>query len=377
MDPLRLGVIGLGGMGRVHVKNLRASKLARLVAFADVCEKAARQAADEIKEEDGYDVPVFPDDEKLIDSGLAEAVLIVTPHPTHRDVAVAAFEAGLHVLCEKPLAERISQADRIIEAARKAGTVFAMMFQHRLDGNKRRLRRAIREGTLGRVTRMHMIATRWYRGQDYYDSGKWRGTWAGEGGGVLMNQAPHDLDQVIWQMGAVRSVTARCRTTDVHRIEVEDDAEALLKFESGAVGFFATATCELPGVFRLEINGDRGLISLAEGRLTLRRTNYSIFQFNQGEESARPEKLDATGPAVLQPDEPEVGGHLGMVENFCRAIREGEELIAPGEEGLYSLELANAMALSSELGRPVSLPLDRGAYDELYQRRVAASAKVR
>jgi len=357
-------------MGRVHVRNIRGSSLATLVGLADVDVEAARGVADEIKAQDNRDVPVFDDHEKLIAAGLAEAVLIATPHPAHPDAAVAAFQAGLHVLCEKPLAERVSKVDRINAAADKAGTVFSVMFQHRLDATKRRLRRAIQEGVLGRITRMHHVATSSYRAQSYYDSGAWRGTWAGEGGGVLMNQAPHALDQVYWHMGPARRVTARCRTTDVHTIEVEDDAEALIEFASGAVGFFATATCELPGVSRIEIYGDRGLLVLADGELTLRQTNHAIREFNQGD-GDRPDKLEAGEPVALEPDTPEVGGHLGIAENFFRAIRNGEPLIAPGPEGVHSIELANAMVLSSELGRPVDLPLDRLAYDDLADRKIA------
>ncbi len=376
MEPVRLAVIGLGGMGRAHVQNIRESDAATLVAFADVNVEVARDVAAEIKQEDKLDVAVFDDYEKLLDAGLAEAVLIATPHPAHTDTAIAAFQAGLHVLCEKPLAERISQVDRIIAAAAEAGTVFAVMFQHRLEGAKRRLHRAIAEGVLGRLTRMHFITTHWYRAQSYYDSGAWRGTWAGEGGGVLMNQAPHDLDQVYWYMGRARRVTARCRTTDVHTIEVEDDAEALIDFESGAVGFFSAATCENPGVYRVEVYGDRGLLALADGEVTLRQTNYPILAFNQpggdaGDLGARPENIEAADPLVLEPDTPEVGGHLGMAENFFRAIRTGEDLVAPGAEAAYSLELANAMVLSAELDRPVDLPLDRAASDELYHRKVA------
>ncbi len=375
MEPVRLAVIGLGGMGRVHVKNLRGSKLTRLVALADLDVDNAREVADELRAEDRTDVAVFADHEALLQADLAEAVLIVTPHPSHTQVAIACFEAGLHVLCEKPLAERVSYADRILAAADKAGTVFAVMLQHRMHGLKRRLRRLIREGELGRPTRMHFVATDSYRSQTYYDSAAWRGTWAGEGGGVLMNQAPHHLDQVIWQMGPVKRVLARCRTSDVHRIEIEDDAEALIDFAGGAVGFFSATTCELPGVFRIEVSGDRGLARLAEKKLTVWRTNYSVRDFNQADAADKPEELEVGQPETLEPDEPVVGEHLGICENFCRAIRSGEPLIAPGHEGLGSLELANAMVLSSELGAWVDLPLDRAAYDELADRLIGKRAR--
>jgi len=370
VDPVRLAVIGMGGMGRAHVRNIQGSSCATLVGFADVDVEGAKAFAAEIAEQDGVEIPVFADHEALISAGLAEAVLIASPHPAHTDAAVAAFQAGLHVLCEKPVAERVSSVDRVNAAAAEAGTVYSVMFQHRLNPDKRRLRRAIQEGVLGRVTRMHFVATGSYRGQSYYDSGAWRGTWAGEGGGVLMNQAPHDLDQVYWQMGPATRVFARCRTTDVHSIEVEDDAEALIDFASGAVGFFAAATCERPGVGRIEIYGDRGMLALADGELTLRQTNCSIRDFNQGD-GDRPEELEVADPVVLEPDTPEVGGHLGMAENFFRAIRTGEPLISPGPEAIHSLELANAMVLSSELGRPVDLPIDRAAYDDLADRKIA------
>lgn len=371
MEPIRLAVIGLGGMGRVHVKNLRGSKLARLVAFADVNVDNAKEVADEIHSEDGVAVSVFGDHEALLAADLAEAVLIVSPHPAHTETAIASFEAGLHVLCEKPLAQRASYADRIIAAAERAGTVFGVMLQHRMHGLKRRLRRLLREGELGRLTRIHFVATNSYRSQAYYDSGAWRGTWGGEGGGVLLNQAPHDLDQVTWQMGPIKRVFARCRTSDVHRVEIEDDAEALIDFAGGAVGLFSATTCEYPGVDRIEVYGDRGLARLAEKTLTVHRTNYSIRDFNQTDAADKPDELEVGKPETLEPDEPVVGEHLGICENFFRAIRSGEPLIAPGREGLASLELANAMVLSSELGEWVELPLDRAAYDALADRRIA------
>lgn len=371
MEPVRIGVIGLGGMGRVHVENLRKCEHAQLVAFADVNSAGAEALAAEIDEQDGLKIPVFDDHEGLVKSGLAEAVLIATPHPAHLQAAVSAFQEGLHVLCEKPLTERVGTADRIITAAADAGTVFAVMFQHRMDGLKRRLRRALAEGDLGRLTRMHFVATGWYRAQSYYDLGAWRGTWSGEGGGVLMNQAPHDLDQVFWQMGPARRVVARCRTSDVHTIEVEDAAEALIDFDNGAIGFFAAATCERPGVRRIEVYGDRGLIALDDRGLILRQTNYPIRDFNQSCNDDRPEELEVAEPVELEPDTPEVEGHLGICENFFSAIRKGNPLIAPGPEAIHSLELANAMVLSSETGVPVDLPLDREAYDELADRRMA------
>jgi len=373
VDPVRLAVVGLGVMGRHHAKNILKSQTGTLVAFADINQGVAKAAAAEVKDQGYPDVPVFDNHEKLIASGLAEAVLIVTPHPSHAEIAIAAFQAGLHVLCEKPVSMRVSEALRINAAAARAGTVFGVVFQHRLDGNYRRMRRAVREGQLGRPTRMHFVRTDWFRTQSYYDSGVWRGTWAGEGGGVLMNQSPHDLDQIYWQMGPVRRVMARCRTTDVHTIEVEDDAEALIDFASGAVGFLSSATCELPGVRRMEIYGDRGLLTYFGDTLTFQQTNYSIRDFNRGG-SGRPESLTASAAVVLEPDEPEIKEHMGITENFFQAIRTGVPLIAPGPEAIHSLELANAMVLSSELGRPIDLPMDPAAFDELADRKIAECA---
>jgi predicted dehydrogenase len=355
-------------MGRTHAENIRKSRNAVVVALADADIDKAKTTALQIAEPDHRRVAIFDDYQKLLTAGLAEAILIVTPHPSHAEIAIAAFQAGLHVLCEKPIATRVSEAAKINTAAAEAGTVFGVVFHQRLDGRYRRLRRLIREGQLGRISRMHFITTEWFRAQSYYDSGAWRGTWAGEGGGVLMNQAPHDLDQICWQMGPAKRVTARCRTSDFHKIEVEDDAEALIDFASGSVGFFATATCELPGVNRMEVYGDRGLATCADGRLVFRQTNYSIRDFNLGRPE-RPESLTVADPVVLEPDEPEISEHMGITENFFRAIRTGEPLVAPGIEAIQSLELANAMVLSSELKRPVDLPLNPAAYDELVDRK--------
>ncbi len=374
MEPVRIAVVGIGVMGRLHVEDLCRDPNAEVVALADVIPDRAQAAADAVRERTGRTVPVFDDYTRLLASRTAEAILIATPHPSHPEIAIAAFQERLHVLCEKPIATRISDARRINEAAARAGTVFGVMLQHRMDGTCRRLRRALQEGELGRLTRMHYVTTDWYRTQSYYDSGVWRGTWAGEGGGVLMNQAPHDLDQIVWQMGPLRRVSARCRTSDFHRIQVEDDAEALLDFASGAVGFFSTATCEMPGVRRLEIYGDRGLIVCTKDKVLLRKTDFSIREQNMGDPLA-PESLTAHDDIELDPDGPVKGEHIDIARNFCRAIRTGEPLIAPGPDAYYSLELANAMVLSSERQSPVDLPLDPSAYDELADRMMKKHAK--
>ncbi|MER3473510.1 MAG: oxidoreductase [Armatimonadota bacterium] len=354
MDRVRIGIIGVGGMGSAHAKMMSEVGEVQLCAVADVDPDVAKQVGEQ------YGVPYFTDYRQCIDSGLLDAVIVATSHPVHPEVAEYAFSKGLHVLTEKPMAINPVEADRMIESARRAGKVFAVMFQMRTERPYRIARQAIQDGIVGELMRTEMVAA-YYRNQAYYDSAEWRATWVGEGGGVLVNQAPHALDMFCWLAGLPSKVTASTRTR-LHEIEVEDEAFAVLEYANGAHGYLYTTTNEAPGTTRFEIAGDKGKVVVNNGQVLIRRVVPPIREFT----------LSATdmwsGPKT-EPVEVEVedmpAGHAQVTRNFARAILYGEPLLSPGEEGIWCVELASGIILSSKRSKTVTLPVDRAEYDAL------------
>lgn len=360
-EPLKLGLIGLGGMGRNHLEKEAALDEIRFAGVADV----AAAAVDDVSKR--YDVPGFYDYRQLIDSGRCEAVLIATPHPFHAPIALYAIERGLHVLSEKPIAVTVAEADQMVSAAKRAGVTLGVMFQTRTEAYARRAHQLLADGAIGRVYRSVMIASQWYRTQTYYNSGAWRGTWKGEGGGVVMNQSPHSLDLFIWLGGKPSRLQSRVDTRG-HQIQVEDTVEAMLDYEDGHTGWLYTTTAEWPGENRFEFTGDRGKLVIQDRAVRLYRMRKTL------------QEETATGAMWGKPEgaweeievETEPAGHARVVQQFARAIRLGEPLIATGEDGRNSLELANALLLSGYRQKSVSLPLDRAEYDQFLAEKRAA-----
>jgi predicted dehydrogenase len=314
-----------------------------------------------------FNVPTFDGYRGLVDSDAVDAILIATPHPQHPEVAEYAFAKGKHVLCEKPAAVTIGQARAMSAAhAKRPDLVYAMMFQMRTSPLYQKLKSLITDGELGEITRMTWIVTDWFRTWSYYASGGWRATWAGEGGGVLINQCPHNLDLIPWLLGMMPSrVTGVAFLGKTHPIEVEDEVSAILEFPNGATGHFVTSTGESPGTNRLEIAGDRGKIVAEGGKLRFWRTRVSVKKQREtspnGFEHAEAWEMEIP----VKADQPE--GHKVLTENFVAAIREGKPLIAPGEEGEKQLELGNAMLMAGVTRQPVTLPIDAAAYEALIQ----------
>ncbi|MDW8103581.1 MAG: Gfo/Idh/MocA family oxidoreductase [Armatimonadota bacterium] len=366
MDRVRIGIIGVGGMGSAHARMMQQIEEVQLTAVADIDSTVAQQVAEQ------YGVPFFTDYRQCIDSGLVDAVLVATPHPSHPEIAIYAFDRGLHVLCEKPMAIHPADADQMIEAARRAGKVFSIMFQMRTERAYRIARKAIEQGVVGEVMRTQLVSA-WYRNQAYYDSAEWRATWAGEGGGVLVNQAPHLLDMFCWLAGLPAKVTAFTHTR-LHDIETEDEAFALLEYSNGAHGYLYTTTNEAPGTQRIEIAGDLGKVVVQDGQVSVYRLQTPLREFTHT-------STDMWAGPQAEPVQVEVEemptGHAHITRNFARAILYGEPLLAPGEEGIWNVELASAIILSSKRGKTVSLPVDRAEYDALLQELRASSQPKR
>ena len=364
MNEVRLGVIGVGGMGGCHAGSVLAGKIERLrlTAVSDINPKVLERFADPVKK--------FTDSRALIQSGAVDAVLIATPHFDHTTTGIAALSANLHVLVEKPISVHKADAERLIAAWKGGKQVFAAMFNQRTDPQYQRIRRLVQGGELGALQRVCWIVTNWFRSQAYYNSGGWRATWKGEGGGVLLNQCPHNLDLLQWMCGMPVRVRGFCGLGKRHDIEVEDEVTAYLEYANGATGVFITGTGEAPGTNRLEICGDRGRLVLENGELRFTRNEVPTGEF------LRTSRDGFATPPVWQVTFPPVDGgaqHVGIMRNFTEAILDGKPLLAPAPEGIHSVELANAMLYSSLLGQTVELPLDSAAYERRLQQLIRES----
>lgn len=356
---VRLGIIGLGIMGRSHAEKIRQGQVPGC-ELAAVCDPKPAVAGD------FPGVSWFPDSRSLYRAGGVDAVLIATPHYAHTVEGIRALRAGLHVLVEKPVSVDKAAALKLLAAHRGRRQVFAAMFNQRTDPHYRKLRELIRAGELGRINRINWIITDWFRPNAYYRHGSWRATWAGEGGGVLLNQCPHQLDLYQWLFGLPDRVRGFCRFGRHHPIEVEDEVTAYFEHRGGASGVFVTTTGESPGTNRLEVACERGRVVLENRRLEFRRNEVPVAEFcrKAKEKFGRPPWWDVAIPLPASTGEQ----HVGILKNFTAAILHGEPLIAPAAEGIHSVELANAILQSSIEDRAVDLPLPAAGYARLLAR---------
>lgn len=363
MKTLRLGIIGVGNMGSVHARQVLAGKIPR-TELAAVCDLNP----DKLAPFPG--VPHFADSDALLRSGVADAVLIATPHYDHTTIGIAALKAGLHVLVEKPISVHKADCARLIAAHTNKKQVFAAMFNQRTDPYYIKVRELIHAGELGEIRRINWIITSWFRTEIYYASGGWRATWKGEGGGVLLNQCPHNLDLLQWMFGMPKSVRAFCALGRYHDIEVEDDVTAYMEFPNGATGVFITSTGEAPGTNRLEITAERGRLVYENDALTFTRNEIPMSEFSRATDRsfAAPPIWDIRIP--IHGHGPQ---HDGILANFADAVLDGAPLIAPAAEGIRSVELANAMLYSSATGKTVNFPLNAAAFERHLKKLVAAS----
>jgi len=362
---LRSGIIGLGNMGSLHARSVLEGKVPRMRLTA-VCDINPERMV--------YDpeIKTFTDSRALIRSGEVDAVLIATPHYSHTDIGIDALENGLHTLIEKPISVHKADCERLIAAyAKTSGVVFAAMFNQRTDPFHQKIRALLQGGELGEIRRVSWTITNWFRSEFYYASGGWRATWAGEGGGVLLNQCPHNLDLFQWLFGMPRQVRAFCSFGRYHDIEVEDDVTAYMNFENGATAVFITSTGEAPGTNRLEIAAEYGRLVYENDELRFTRNEIAMSEFS------RTTKQSFATPPVWEVQIP-LGKdhgeqHGGILRNFTAAILDGTRLIAPAPEGIHSVELANAFLYSSLTNTTVNMPLDGKAYEQELRKLIAAS----
>lgn len=375
---VRFGIIGIGNVGNFHFDNLLQGRVPDgvLAAACDLKEDRLAWARSMAPE-----VPLFTDYKEMIASGLVDTVIIAVPHYSHPPIAIYAFDHGMNVVCEKPIGVYTEALPEMFAAAERSGKVFSMMFNQRTNPAFAKMREIVRSGELGQIKRSVWLINNWYRSQAYYDSGSWRATWAGEGGGVLLNQCPHNLDLWQWICGMPTRVRAFCKFGHYHDIEVEDDVTAYVEYPNGGSGVFMTSTAEAPGVNRLEIFGDMGRLTYegvasGVGKLTFCKLRESERKFCA---EAKPEMENPKYDVITYDVQPEPGHieHVDILRNVTDAILHGARLIAPGQEGINQLTLTNAMLLSQWTDDWVDLPIDAKRYHELLDRKAADSRYVK
>ncbi len=364
MEKVRIAVVGIGNIGTLHLGNIEKEPKVELTAVCDIVPEKAHAAAER------YGVKPYVASDALLADKVCDAVIVATPHYAHTTIGIAAMQSGHHVLVEKPISVHKADCERLIAAHADKDLVFAAMFNQRTDPRYQKIRELVRSGELGKLLRVNWIITNWFRTQAYYDSGGWRATWQGEGGGVLLNQCPHNLDLLQWIVGMPEQIRGFCDIGKRHTIEVEDEVTAYMVYSEGCTGLFVTSTGEAPGTNRLEIAGDQGKLVMEGDRISYTRNEVPATAFLQTSKAsfARPPIWN-----VEIPVEGQGGQHAEILENFADAILTGTPLVAPAEEGIHSVELANTMLYSSLIGKPITLPLDGAAYEAELERLIAES----
>ena len=370
MEKIRLGILGVGNMGSGHSRNLLAGLCPdfELAAIADWNAERVEWYKKEITDK----VACFSTCEEMIDSGLIDACLIAIPHYDHPKYAMLCMQKGIHVLVEKPAGVYTKQVREMNEEAKKHDVVFAMMFNMRTNHLYRKMHELVHSGKYGRIRRVNWLITNWYRPQAYYDSGDWRGTWSGEGGGVLLNQCPHQLDLWQWICGLPKSVHAHMKFGQWHDVEIEDDVTAYMEYENGATGVFITCTGDGCGSNRFEVQMDGA-------KLVVENDQLKVWEFEMSEPEFSKINTIPFGKVEVKEFQPETDGedpkHVGVINAWGGAILRGEPLVAEGWEGINGLMLSNAMHLSAWLGKEVTLPIDEDLYYEELMKRVATSRR--
>ena len=376
---VRLGIIGLGAQGGMYSRLISDGRVPNMTigAIADTDPAKAESAAARFP-----NVPFFDDYRGLLASDAVDAVVTTVPHYLHPEIGIAAIRAGVHVLVEKPAGVYTRQVRELnAVAAEHPEVVFGIMFNQRNNPLYRRLKAIVDAGEIGTIRHTSWIITNWWRPQGYYDQSAWRATWGGEGGGVLVNQAPHQLDLWQWICGVPQSVFAKVAYGFRRDIAVEDEVTALVDYGNGATGVLVTATHDVIGTDRLEILGDNGKIVVDNSATAtvyrLDRPELEISASLRPADVARlfSGEIDTTDffESETIAFESQWGAqHAGVLENFAAAILDGTPLLAPGSDGINGVRLANAIHLSSWLGREVPLDFDEDVYLTELNKRIAA-----
>lgn len=373
MEKVKLGIIGLGNMGAGHANSVIDGKCPEitLAAVADINPDRLQWGQENLKGEITY----FDDAIKMLDSGLIDACMVSVPHYDHPKLAIECMKRGIHVMVEKPAGVYTNQVKEMNEEAdRHPEVVFGMMFNQRTNCVYRKLHELVHSGEYGEIRRINWIITDWYRPGIYYESGNWRATWAGEGGGVLLNQCPHQLDMWQWLCGMPKKVQSFLHYGKWHDIEVEDDATVYMEYENGATGVFVTSTGDAHGTNRLEIQMDRAKLVVENNKLILEEYEMTEQEFSRTNTIPFNTVKSTVSEVETDGENPQ---HVGVLNAWADAILRGGKLVADGREGVNGLRLSNAIHLSSFLGKAVEIPFDEDLfYDELMKRVATSKLKT-
>jgi len=370
MGEIRYGILGCGNIGTTHSINLTEGNVKGGILTA-VCDKNPKKL-DIFREKYGDTISYYSTAEELFNSGKCDAVIIAIPHYDHPKYAMMALDCGLHCVVEKPAGVYTLQVKEMLEHAKKSDKLLGIMFNQRTNPAFIKMRQMIKDGLIGEIKRTNWIITDWYRTQYYYDTGSWRGTWAGEGGGVLYNQAPHQLDLFQWIVGMMPTkVQAHCHFGKWHDIEVEDDVTCYCEYPNGATGVFISSTADAPGTNRFEITGTKGTLIYENGKLLFKELKIDErLHCKTAKEGFKAPDKNETVEIDTAGDFPR---HAGILQNFAAAINGEEKLIAPATDGIYGVMLANAMLLSEWLGKAVDIPFDDNLFYEELKKRIKTS----
>jgi predicted dehydrogenase len=367
MKHVRLGIVGLGNIGKFHCGYLLDKKISRceLTAVSD----AFAPGLEPFKNKPG--LKTYSSAEEMIRSGEIDAIVIATPHFLHTTLGIDALKNGLHIMVEKPISAHKADAERLIAVAKeRPKQVFAGMFQMRVEPRYKKIKQLLASADFGQLVRVNWIITDWFRTEAYYASGGWRATWKGEGGGVLLNQCLHQLDMLQWLCGMPKTVRGFCQLGRFHNIEVEDNITTYMEWANGATGVFISSTGEAPGTNRLELCGTRGKLIVEDNKLRFTRNDADMIEFSRTSKSgfAKPETWNCEIPF-----ENANNPHGILIQNFVDAILDGTPLIAPGGEGMGSVELANVLLYSSLINQSIELPMDSKAWENKLNELIANS----
>ena len=378
MKKIRFGIIGVGNQGSSYIYAIFDKNKVENGVVSAVCD-INQFKLDSVKQNTtNKDIVYFTDYKEMLDSGLCDAILVETPHYQHPEIVIECLNRGIHVICEKPAGVYTKQVKEMNEVAKKSNAHFAMMFNQRTNCLYRKMREIVQSGELGELQRVNWVITNWFRTQQYYDSGSWRATWAGEGGGVLINQCPHQIDLVQWVVGKLpKTVHGFCQYGKWHDIEVEDEVTAFFEYDNGATGTFITTTGEAPGTNRFEISGTKGKL-VADAN-----TNDLVwYKLEKDSQEHSKTATDGFSKPKMETIKVETDGqnpqHAGIINNFANALLGLEEFFVDGTEGINGVELMNAIELSGwNNGAPVTIPVDEDKYlEELNKRRATSRLKV-
>ena len=372
MEKIKLGIIGFGNMGTGHTSNIMGGHCPEVELVA-ICDKNPERCEFGKNKYPDANITYFTDAIEMLDSGLIDACLVAVPHYDHTTYSIECMKRGIHVMCEKPAGVYTRQVrEMIAESEKHPEVVFGMMFNQRTNPVYRKMHELVHSGKYGEIRRTNWLITNWYRPQAYYNSSDWRATWAGEGGGVLLNQCPHQLDLWQWICGMPVKVQSKIKYGAWHDIEVDDDVTTFVEYENGATGVFITTTGDGKGTNRFEVQMDGAKLVVEDDKLT-------VTEFEVKESEFTKTNTEVFGSIKTHNLEVEIEGknpqHIGVINAWAGKILHGTPLIAEGAEGLKGVILSNAMHLSDFLGKEIELPFDEDLYYEELMKRVATSKK--